>query len=137
MAIAFAFAVLIALVVSGGDASHHPRHVHISLGVSPSEMIVTWSTSNHDDNAEVKYGKDEGEMKDRSQAIREKLVNGGSHQYVYHAVMTHLNPNAKYCKNTFACYTDVQHAIVALIASIYFETKFIKFCLKKFTNLLL
>ncbi|XP_043246196.1 acid phosphatase type 7-like [Amphibalanus amphitrite] len=73
-----------------------PEQIHISYGEEPSQMVVTWSTS-EPVGSEVYYGRRRPDT--RAVGAASRFVDGGElrrAQYVHRATLTGLQPNTTY-----------------------------------------
>jgi len=82
-----------------GTADWQPRHVHLALGHSPDEMVVTWSTLNLTLESVVEYGEDLFNLDLAGTGTTLKFVDQGSKhstQYIHRVHLTNLKPNTTY-----------------------------------------
>lgn len=88
--------------VHGGETHLQPEQIHLSLGVDPSQMGVTWLTVDKTATPQVKYGLTGNgpPVFDRVQSGYSTLyVDGGTEQrkmYIHRAYMTGLVPGSSY-----------------------------------------
>nr|AYV89047.1 Iron/zinc purple acid phosphatase-like protein [Tetranychus truncatus] len=74
-----------------------PEQVHISLGVNPSEMIVTWTTFDPISLPSASYGI--STLNQTTYGYSTKFVDGGSEKrvmYIHRVTMNNLKPDQKY-----------------------------------------
>ncbi|XP_076359677.1 acid phosphatase type 7 [Tachypleus tridentatus] len=74
-----------------------PEQVHISYGVAPTEMVVTWVTMDPTSSSIVEYG--EYSLNKSTKGSSTKFVDGGSEKrvlYVHRVVVRNLSPGTLY-----------------------------------------
>ena len=74
-----------------------PEQIHISFGVDPTKMVVTWSTMNVTQNSTCVYGIDTPTMV--AKGYTRKFVDGGPQrhtQYIHRVTLINLKPGTRY-----------------------------------------
>lgn len=74
-----------------------PEQIHLSYGVGPTEMIVTWVTFDPTNSSVVEYGQNKLSLQASGEAT--KFVDGGSEKrvlYIHRVCLTNLKPSTFY-----------------------------------------
>ncbi|XP_013772685.2 acid phosphatase type 7-like [Limulus polyphemus] len=74
-----------------------PEQIHISYGVAPTEMVVTWVTMDPTSSSIVEYG--EHNLNKSAKGSSTKFVDGGSEKrvfYIHRVVIKNLSPGTLY-----------------------------------------
>jgi hypothetical protein len=77
----------------------NPEQIHISYGVDPTQMIVTWVTMQSTYVTIVEYDKSEKTLTSVAKGHEDVFVDGGSEKriiYVHRVAITGLTPGQKY-----------------------------------------
>lgn len=88
-------------VIHGDPYGPQPQQVHLSLGATPSEMVVTWLTVDATNTSVVEYGsvKDNFRLDRNQTGSSELFVDGGSEKrrmYIHRVLLTKLTPGEGY-----------------------------------------
>ncbi|CAH1738472.1 unnamed protein product [Aphis gossypii] len=94
--------ILVILTIFGFCAAdplvrYQPEQIHLSLGESETELVVTWTTWNNTDESVVKYGINGPILKATGSSTL--FVDGGElhrTQYIHRVKLTGLQPSSKY-----------------------------------------
>jgi hypothetical protein len=78
-----------------------PQHVHLSLGSKPSEMMVTWLTTNATSSSVVEFGSQDTffALTKRQEGWMEMFTDGGSERrtmHIHRVLLTNLQPGKSY-----------------------------------------
>jgi len=74
-----------------------PRHVHLSLGLEPSTLVVSWSTQNFTNASKVLIGRKS--LEKEFVGISEIFIDGGEEhreQWIHSVTLKHLKPRSNY-----------------------------------------
>lgn len=79
-----------------------PEQIHLSLGSTPSQMIVTWLTIDKTRTPKARYGEAKGStptLNLQAKGWSTRYVDGGTEQrtmYIHRAIMSNLMPGKRY-----------------------------------------
>ena len=93
------FSVLCAVPSAAAMVDIVPQQLHLSLGVSPSTVSVSWMSWTEADSAHVSYGVDGGALNETVQASFHLFVDGGSNhtrRTMYTASLDGLHGGRRY-----------------------------------------
>lgn len=97
----FLFFTVVTVVNGWVESDPQPQQIHLSLGASPQEMIVTWLTTNSTPHSIVQYGPAEAvpTFPLTQEGYQTKFVDGGSEKrsmYIHRVLLKNLKPGQGY-----------------------------------------